>query len=278
MELCTGDPLLDLVFKKYRAHPISVPEAWIRPLTIFFRESGDHFSRIGPLADVVTPETRARLHELEPDGGPMADLTAAKSGSVDTKLGLTLLGGFLSAFGAGNCMPAVEAQFSRVRKVSFGFQDVVREGYSVSSISRLLPTQPFDKSQVVVDTWIAKSKTPTCYLVDSVIRASNFTVTVAAADRVSAEVSHVPVQAALDATARVAVSSQSASDLHFKGKERLPFALTCLRVTLKEEAGKIAVEPYNDKVSFLRPDETGEMKHALLSDVPILMEWNQPKV
>ena len=127
----------------------------------------------------------------------------------------------------------------------------------------------------IVETRIAGGNEPTCYVVDSVITSSEFVMAVAESDDTSAAVSHIPVQAAIDASARLSVSQDASSELRFHGEITLPFALTCLRVVLRLTDEKIQIEPFEDREVFLRPDlPLKEGSNALLSGRPTLIEWD----
>jgi hypothetical protein len=276
MKLCTHDPLLALVYDHYHAHPIRVPEARVAPLSVFFRVKSDHLEWIGPLAELVDENTRAQLSSMEPPyKSAMADVTATRSSEMDTSLGLEILGGFLAAFGGLTGLPAVSVQCRRFRKMSFAFNDTVRVGYSPAKLGAALPSQPFAADNQIVVSWLATGRAPACYVVDSVLMSNEFTIMSSSATDTAAELSDVPINALLGAEARVSVSGSGGTQLSFRGSERLPFALTCLQVTCLLDEGKIRWEPFLDPEVFLRPpDPSAPPPTALLSDVPMLLEWD----
>jgi hypothetical protein len=280
MQLCREDPLLKLVYEKYRAHPIRVPEARIKPLSVFFKVKGDRIAWIGPIARMVDEATQRRLRGLRKYSGPMADVSAERSSEVGISAGLGILGGLLDAFGAAGCLPAIDAQFKRVEKVSFQFHNVERLGYEPADITKRLPSQPFLTDNELVKTWLDRSRRPTGFIVDSILTSGSFSIKVGESSQANVKVSHVPVAAALDASARLNVSGSQGSTLHFQAKEvqgkqsqKLAFALTCLRLIVTRRDGGIVWEPYVDSAAFLRPGEKVTSNvNALLSDTPVLLD------
>lgn len=279
MRLCSDDPLLQIVFDKLHAHPIRVPESRIAPFGVFIRLANDEVSWIGALQEIVAPEVVERLKALEPlKSSQLADITAQRSSSFAIDDSLEVLGGFLAAFGATACLPAVRLQFKRFRRASFMFTDALREGYSPASVGRALPADvnSFDLANPVVTTWLERSARPTAYIIDSVICSNHFVVQLSDGISVDAKIDHAPINALLDASAKLSAVRVMDTEIGFVGKtdDRLPFAITCLRVTVTKDKKKFALEPYLADQAFLRgPNETAEFTHDLLSSSPTLLEW-----
>lgn len=94
MRLCRDDPLLRVVFDRYHAHPIRIPESRIQPLSMFIRLNDDKVSWIGRLDEAVVPAFAEQVKSLERDEpSRLADVEAKRSSMVDMKAGLDILGG-----------------------------------------------------------------------------------------------------------------------------------------------------------------------------------------
>ncbi len=278
MRLCRDDPLLRIVFDRLHAHPLRVPETRIAPLGVFIRLTDDEVSWIGSLPEIVAPDVAERLQALAPlEPSQLADITTQRSSSVEVGVGLEILGGFLAAFGAAACLPVVRLQFERFRRASFLFTDARREGYSPASIGGVLParTASFDLANPIVSTWMARSSRPTAYVIDSVICSNHFVVQLSEGISGDARIDHAPITALLDVSAKLSAERVTDTEIGFIGKDRpLPFAITCLRVTVTKDKTKFTMEPYLADQAFLRgPGEAAEITHDLLSADPALLEW-----
>jgi len=141
MKLCRKDPLLTLIFDRYRAHPLRVPQKRVAPLSVFFKLSSDQIKWIGQLPELVDEATRAELEDMDSYESALADVVAQHSSEIDTSLGLDILGGFLAAFGAASCLPAIHVQFGNVKKLSFAINDACQTGYSLAKLGDVLPTK-----------------------------------------------------------------------------------------------------------------------------------------
>jgi len=278
MRLCGDDPLLRIVFDRMHAHPLRVPESRIAPLGVFIRLGSDQVSWIGSLPEIVAPDVAERLKALQPLApSQLADIMAQRSSSVEVGTSLEILGGFLAAFGAAACLPAVRVQFERFRRASFLFTDAQRDGYSPASIGGVLPARAasFDLANPVVSTWMNRSSRPTAYVVDSVICSNHFVVQLSEGVSGDARIDHAPINALLDGSAKLSAVRVTDTEIGFVGKEtRLPFAITCLRVTVTKDKQAFTMEPYLADQAFLRgPGEPAELTHDLLSAEPTLLEW-----
>src|SRR5947209_4413934 len=113
-KLCKGgDDVLKPLFEAYGANILRVPEARVKPLTVFARQGDRHVfrGRLGPLL------VGRRLPTMRPEESPMAEVSGKRTRKVGIGMGLDILQGLLAGLG----LPAadVAAEMSSARQVSF---------------------------------------------------------------------------------------------------------------------------------------------------------------
>ena len=150
LSLCKGDPLVDALLQTFRAQPIRVPEERIVPLVVFQMEARNRLRYLGQLREMVTPKANKKLAELKTERSGMASLESTRSGSVDIKLGLKVLDGFLRGFGLSSCFPSISTQLSRASNIAFAFQHVRRVGVSPAAVGNGLAEKTFEIDNAVI--------------------------------------------------------------------------------------------------------------------------------
>lgn len=272
--LCKGDPLVNVLRNTFRAQPIRIPEARVTPLIVFALAAG-RFQFIGPLADLVSTRTSARLGELKPEPSPMANLKENKSGNVNLDLGLKILDGFLRGFNISGCLPAVSAQFAKAADVSFEFQDVERRAVPLSAIGKALKSRSFEVEHGLIAEAVSKAVRPEFFIVDSTISSRDFSIAASTKTSADFKIKLAKIQEAVDASAKVKVQSKSKRELTFIGPRPLPFAFTCCRVSFDQSGGNIRLAPYVGRAAYARPDQQGEqaLRHAVPTPQAGMLEW-----
>jgi hypothetical protein len=271
---CKNDPLVDTLRKTFRAVPIRVPEARVAPLVVFLLQGG-RFHFAGPLQDLVTTRTAARLAELDPKPSPMADLKETRSGDVDVDLGLKILDGFLRGFSVSGCLPAVKAQFAQVVSVSFAFLHVERSAVPLTAIGRVLVDRAFEVQHPLINDALSRVDRPEFFVVDSTIASRDFTITASTKSAAELKLQAAKIQDLVDVSAKVKVTSKSKRELTFAGPQQLPFAFTCCRVNFDKSGGDIRLAPYVGKAAFARPGRANEepLQNAVPTSHVELVEW-----
>jgi hypothetical protein len=102
---CRSDPLLEWIRDTYLAHPVRVPSKRVAPLVAFSRTDGK-YGHLGEMARFLVEPARTQLRALEPDTGLVPDVAPHRSGDVDVRQALDILGGLLSGMAPRSFPPA----------------------------------------------------------------------------------------------------------------------------------------------------------------------------
>lgn len=256
LRLCNNDDLLKTLRDTFKANPIRIPEERIQPLIVFDR-SGKNAKYIGRvenlLADpsmLVIPLNETRL----------ADLSGSKTKSVDVKIGIQIMEGFLK--GLGSSAAGLSAAFKNVQKVSFSFKDVNRKFIDIGLLCKILSDRTFDIYNPVNKRFISNSTE--CTIVDSIITSNNFSIIVDESSNDDFSFNIPEIQNLISSKENsVNVEQTSKLEISFKGKQQLAFAFSCFVLEIDEE-GNVSYEGEPDRMELTKASIAESLKEIPL--------------
>lgn len=254
LKLCSGDEIVDTLREVFGANIIRVPEERIQPLSVI------------AVCDKKTGFRGALENILDGSSGPgtprtplgtdlvlnshMANLSGKKTTSVDVKLGLEILDGFLQGFGIPGAV--VSVHFGQVSSVSFSFQEVIRKYLDIGVVGRLLSGRIVDFSNPAAAIYRPKGECD-LLVVDSLICSRSFVIHADRAHNVDFHAKLPEIRRCLGAQSAVQISSATGLDLSFQGDRDLGFAFSCVRLCL-DKKGKITDMPPGKEVALMFRD------------------------
>lgn len=259
LTLCPEDPLLTLLRDAFPdAHVLSRPQRRLRPLTTLAAQPGNLVRRphIRPLGD-LNPLLRAPVELPRRRSDPSPNFSGRRTRSVDAKLGLRLLTGFLESLGVDPEL--VTGAFQGAEGLSFSFADVRHYHVDVNALGKALRGAALDPSSPSARPLLDGEEG--LYIVDSTLTSSAFTVQVTSGLDAGVSI-QLPTQSALaQAGAALRYVSDDKRTLSFSGEVGLTFAFTALGVTLGSGGRIDSIRGDNEALSFSDPEE---IEHALL--------------
>lgn len=248
LKLCNDDPLLSLLKDTFKANPIKVPEERILPL-IVVAKSGAQNKYIGKIENLLTDNSAIGI---EVQQSQMANLSATKSKTVNTELGLQVMDGFLKGLGSNGA--SLDFAFKGATKVSFRFENVVRKYVDVGLTCRNLSRRVFDIANPVTRQFIEENSH--CVVIDSTITSNNFSMKVEESSKTDFSFDLPKIQDILsseDNSLEITVSANL--EISFKGAKHLAFAFSGFVVEVGVD-GSISYKGEPDRMNLtVTPDE-----------------------
>lgn len=230
LRLCNNDPLIKTLRDVFGTNIIRVPEERYKPLTVLAAHN-NHASFRGKLSPLLLDNftfPESILAESQ-----MPDLSGKRSQSVNVKLGLKILDGYLKGLGIPGA--SLDSSFNGASEVSYTFQNVRRSWIDINAVGHLLSGKKIDSKNPAASIFFGEDAYP-FLLLDSVITSSDFTISVdrTASSNFSFDLPIIK-NVIENANVEVNVSTTSGYDLTFQGNKQLAFAFSCVRLTIEKD-------------------------------------------
>lgn len=240
LKLCNNDPLLQILKQTFNANPIKIPEERIKPLVVFSGKN-KKYKYIGGIEYLLSDPSSLNLQVYN---SQMANLSSAKSKSIDAKLGLQVMDGFLQGFGTKGV--SLDSAFEGVQKVSFSFQNVSRSYIDMGKLCAELSKRKFDLENLVNKRFLDDEEM--CIIIDSIITSNNFSIIVEETSKSDFKFDIPEIQNILTLSGnKISSSSASSLNISFEGETTLAFAFTSFVLNCDED-GSIYYEGESDKM------------------------------
>lgn len=235
--MCVGnckDPFVTYL-KSFGYNAIRLPRASVSPLQVLAK-SGKDLTWLGDLADVFQVQTAEALPPIERDS-VASGISGQRSGEVSIGLGLSLLGGIISALGGSKI--GLEVGYKRAKSAVFEFPEVVSDSVSVVKLDRFLGASDVNPNAVAVAKMLEADQ---IFVITTTIKSKKFTVE--AKDKSGSDVAvDVPViQNAVGATVKVSSSSDQTGKVTYEGAAALAFGFQAVQL-FYENGAYTAFEP-----------------------------------
>jgi hypothetical protein len=278
--LCSGDPIITTLRSVFHANIVEIPEERIRPLSLVAKIGSSKTSFRGVLSAALKAPTNYSDPPI--NESTMANVSGTKSRQVDAKVGLQILGNFLSGFGVSPI--GIDAAFTGATKVSFSFNKVIRYWIDDDVLGSELTGSVLDKANPGAAIFFQPGGKYTCFIIDSTITSSDFTISVDQSSGGNFQIKLPAIQQIVqNAQANMSVASSSSTSISFTGQRQLAFAFSCISAQLDSDGRILALQPGGDLPSIegilATGDSTGSGElfvrrpaHALLTRVPVMLD------
>jgi hypothetical protein len=208
------DPSITFL-NRFGYNVVKLPRVGIEPLDLIGRDETTQW--LGPLASVWKSSVPAPPPSAP---RPAAPVNGQKTDQLQVTFGLKILANALAAFGA--TVPALDAAYTRARKVQFSYSNVTSTVVAPLDAGNYLAAGTLNTANPVVSHYLTGEEAQ-AFLVVDVLKSDSLTV--AASDEHGGEIGlDVPaIQGLVGAKVKVTPSSAASSTLTFKGPTPVTF-------------------------------------------------------
>ncbi|EFO81561.1 hypothetical protein OSCT_0577 [Oscillochloris trichoides DG-6] len=247
LTLCRTDPIVALIYERFSANMVRVPDSRIRPLSIIAARRGRNAWRGSLLPLLSNP----RAFGIRPEVSQLTDVSGKRSRRVTLDLGMHILRGFLKGFG----LPSADltSTLGRSTYLSFAFPSVRRAAYDLGALGWALAGQQIDRGNPAATIFFGDERHD-LLLIDSVLISDQISVTFFN-ERGQQSDLDVSALTKIFAGAEAHSKGEGQAELILKSEKELTFAFTCVRLFLDQE-GRITAMPPDHLLRTLGiPDE-----------------------
>lgn len=272
LQLCRADPLVALVYDRFSANMVRVPDTRIRPLSVIASRHGRSSFR-GTLLPLLSD---SRVLGILPETSQLTDVAGRRSRRVTLDLGLHILRGFLKGFGLPSA--DVASKLGDAAYLTFAFPAVRRLAYDVGALGWALAGRQVDRTNPAAAIFFDSPRSE-LLLIDSVLVSDKLSVVF------SNEGGHglnldVSALQQIFAGAQVNANGGTEAELILSSTQELTFAFTCVRLFLDRD-GMITALPPDLQIRTLGEGALAPTRiryspdRVLLSDRPGLLAWER---
>lgn len=235
VRICKNN-VTDVIRDQFGANPLRVPEARIQPMCML-EVKGQQKQYLGEFKFLVKGGFN---HTLPVAESPVAEVSDARTRSVDLKTGFDILSGFLKALKLDP--GSVSAAFKRSKNIAFTFSNVRRKYVDVLQLGQILSQHELfgDKDNFVLQPALEGGDVKLGLITDVII-SNNFSITSLVNEETSAEVDVDAIAKAIgNVSADVKVTRSVDNAVKFEGPHDLTFAFSCLEIKIDPATGKFS--------------------------------------
>lgn len=204
------------------------PRASAQPLELMHRDGKD-LTRLGMVPDLVDAgEVAAPVARC--DGNPGIDIEGKETSKVNVAIGLSILGGFISALG-GEKM-GLDVAFSKARTVTFQYTAVMEDVVDVLAVEkfvkagRISPHIPSGTLEKLLDDEV--------YVVTSVLKTKKIVVSAQGENGAGVKVDVPVIQQAIGGKVSVDTAAGIESKVGFEGTVPVAFAFQAVQLVFDD--------------------------------------------
>jgi hypothetical protein len=213
--------------KDYGYGTIALPRASIKPLLMLTRNNG----RLTPLGPVTSTFSPGAVPLPTASRGEAAPVSGSRSGGVDAKIGINILGTVIGAL-AGSAL-GIKAAYKDARKVEFEFGQVMEDQVTIADLDQFLATAtvagnvgPFLKELLDDDE---------VYIVVATLDAKEISVAATRDNNASLELEVPVIQQLAGGNIAVSGTGATSSTIVFKSKDTsLAFGVKVVRLDFED--------------------------------------------
>ena len=225
-----NDPIMKVIYELFGATALKTPNAGVRPLDVVGLCPGEKISRRGRLRSALVNGDAVEEQLKKAIDPPVraANVSGVRSSSVDAGLGLDILGGLLEGFS----LPAagINSQFNKARKVSFKFDDVMKEQIDSFALGAVLQGTKINAGNPAMADFSGED--PCQFLVINLVFTSrSFSVRAETEAGAGLKIDTGAIGKLVgEASATVKFNALTESEISFEGPEALTFAFATERL------------------------------------------------
>lgn len=207
---------------------IRTPREGINPLTLVGKQRRS-INELGTIK-MLRKDRTVRLPSIR-RGDKVAQIRGQKTSSINLKEGLTLMGGILTAMGAGGLGASIDVSWAR--NLSFEFDDVELDSVQPVHIGDFLSTPDVDADNALFYDYLrGRGK---LFVITQVIRSSSIIVDFEAKDSGTMGLDIPAVQGVASADLKIEEVRGRSTAIRFEGPEKLAFGFKAMRIILAKE-------------------------------------------
>lgn len=263
-----GDPLLELLFKKYQLNLLSLPREKIAIGDIYMYD-GNRDRQTAPFGSISSFFTSD--FQIPPSTSEkVTDVSGATSKETIIDAGLKFLEGFLNNLVAGVFGTDIKAtlESENVQKLKFQFSETTREYVEPNDFGYKLGGYRVNNKSALFDP---KSR---YFLVTSVFRSPSIGID---AERINKKVFDVAtkiIQSA-DISSKVSHSTSKEGMIFFKGKTKLGYAIQLFELEYYSDTKRVRMKPTKEYYRVLEEGKEQERTRQVLKPAFIGNEEEQ---
>lgn len=211
----SNDPLLSSL-RSFGYNVVRLPRSTIKPLQLFTRQNTQLYP-IGPLQEVFVSRGHVSLPSIL-ENQPSATFSGKKSGELSTGLGLSVLGGIISAFGGSTA--GIDAKYKQAKSVSFQYEDVLEDSVKFAQLDRFLADADIDPFSKCVGDLLESDQV---YVTTSTLKSRKFTIIPRASKGGNLDIKVPEIQNLVGANVKITSGGGSSSTITFEGNTSLIF-------------------------------------------------------
>ena len=154
-----------------------------------------------------------------------ANVSGQRTSELSIGVGLSILGSILGAMGGGKI--GLEAAYKGARKVTFEFNDVLRDSLEIAVLDKYLGRSDVDPASVHMGTLLESDN---IYIVTATLKSRKFTIDAKADRNASAGLDLPALQKLVGAKVKIALAAGSANALVYESIEPLVFGFQAVRL------------------------------------------------
>lgn len=211
----SNDPLLSLL-RSLGYNVVRLPTSSIKPLQLFTRKNHQLYP-IGPLEGVFVSRGHVSLPDIM-ENQPAANISGKKSGELSPGLGLSVLGGIISAFGGSTA--GLDIKYKQAKSVSFQYEDVLVDSLAITQLDRFLTDADIDPFSKCVGELLESDQV---YVTTSTLKSKKFTIIPQASKGGSLNIKIPEIQGLVGSNVTITGKGDSSSIITFEGNVPLVF-------------------------------------------------------
>jgi len=220
--LFSNDPLISML-RSFGYNVVRLPREDISPLQVL-TEKNKEFHLLGELETIFKAGPNIEAPKIKRDIAT-AEVSGQKCGDLKFGIGLSFLGGILSAMGGSSL--GLDAAYSQVQTVSFQYEDVLQDRIDLASLDQYLTDADINPLSTYVKDLLEADDV---YVINSIIKSKKFSVLPKKSKGATFKPDIPSIQNIVGAKIQVSSSGQNASTVTFEGADPLVFGFQATRL------------------------------------------------
>jgi hypothetical protein len=230
---------------------VKLPRAGIEPMDVIGNDGSSRL--IGPIHSMWTPDSAP-----EPVPGlpvSASQVNGKRTAALDISLGLSVLSGALSAFGA--TVPSLDVAYHQAKSVQFSYTGVTSTSAVLLDVGNYLAKGKMARENPVVQNYFF-AKGAKAYLIVDVLKSNSITVTATDEHGNSIGLDVPAIEGLVGAKVKVSPSSSSSSTITYSGPEPVTFGFSVQEIWPNGDGWKLHGNPLGGDIAFAIGDEDGD--------------------
>jgi len=218
----SNDPLISSL-RSFGYNVVRLPRADITPLQILTKKNNE-FQRLGEVSAVFKSRGNVAIPDIH-ENIPAANVSGQKSGDLSLGLGLSILGGIISALGGSPL--ALDTKYQKAKSVSFQYEGVLENNIGIVELDQFLTDADINPFSTYVSDLL---KSDQVYITTSTIKSRKFTIYPKSAKGVDLGIQIPQIQGIVGSNIKVSSQGQDSSAITFEGSILLVFGFQAVQL------------------------------------------------